>query len=345
MTYLDAIGEMLLSAVGDGGAIAREKVEAEARRSDELEVTFGCYCALAAWGVCGLERIVQIALEGQSVRSKSAALTLLASIAVTGRAPDSGPLTFLCSRLSDLVSRKTDPQVLRSAAKRALRRLILSTPTDDLLIPLSQSMIHMHMAEAELIAELVSALSTKWLRFGPSALERFEALLQNERENEGIFQEFFCDHPQILDPMAMQVWSRPDFHGALEPDFVVRRADDSYLVVEIECPSKPIMAGATRFSHQAAHAEAQAIEYEDFLSLHITEATTHFPSYRRADCLAVIGLEKDLTRPQRQALDRLNGRRQNSKVVGFDWLLERARTLISNIGDGRIEVTRGLRIV
>jgi len=71
----------------------------------------------------------------------------------------------------------------------------------------------------------------------------------------------------------------------------------------------------------------------------------HFPNYHRADCLAVIGLERVLTTEQRLNLDRANSRRHNLKVVGFDWLLERARIVVSNVGEGEIGVTKKHRVI
>jgi len=44
--------------------------------------------------------------------------------------------------------------------------------------------------------------------------------------------------------MAVQIWPQPNVLGSKFPDFVVRRADDSYIVVEIETPAKI-------WSHQA----------------------------------------------------------------------------------------------
>lgn len=105
--------------------------------------------------------------------------------------------------------------------------------------------------------------------------------------------------------MAVQVWSQPDFHGAAEPDFVVRRADDTYLIVEIECPAKLLMTKSGQISAQTAYDEKQVLDYEAFLSDRIAEARTHFPRYARADCLVLIGLESQLADKQRLDLLRI----------------------------------------
>jgi hypothetical protein len=348
MSYMRSFYKLLQDAISDGGLAARNRVEAEARAADDLQITFPTYAALATWGREGLELIVRIAIDGPTVKSKSAALTLFTVFAASGRLSADQNLmidpTFVA-----LVNKSIDAATTKSAARHALRLLIMSLPTDDLLIPLSQSFLHLQMQpqgpSPELVQQLVASISAKWLRFGPPVLDRYAEMLTQSANDEPAFQVFFCAFPQLLDPMAVQVWSQPDFHGAAEPDFVIRRADDSYLVVEIECPGKLLLTKNGQLSRDSVHAEKQALDYESFLSDRIAEARMHFPNYRRADCLAVIGLETSLTTGQRQDLDRANGRRQNLKVVGFDWLLDRARTVISNVGEGEIEVVKQHRIV
>jgi hypothetical protein len=336
---------MLRKEVVDGGLAARGRVEAEARAADDLEVTFPTYVALAAWGRAGLDLIVQIALEGHTVKSKSAALTLFNLLATNGIVPKSEEFQWVGGGLADLVNSKLDAETIRLDARHALNDLILSLSTDDILIPISQSFMQLDMLSPDLAKELVVALSAKWLRFGPPALAEYRLLIDDKPNDEPSFQSFFCRFPQLLDPMAVQVWSQPDFHGTLEPDFVVRRADNSYLVVEIECPRKLLMTKAGQLSREAIHAEKQAVDYENFLSERVAEARTHFPSYSRADCLAVVGLESSLTSEQRTNLERTNSRRQNVRIVGFDWLLERAMTVVSNVGEGAIKVIERHRIV
>jgi hypothetical protein len=344
MLSLKGTYELLRAAVSDGGLALRSRVEAEARASDELEVTFPAYAALATWGRDGLDLIVRIAIDGRTVKSKSAALTLFTMLATTGQL-SAGSGLMIDPAFAAFVNGRIDVVTTKPAARQTLRVLIMSLPTDDLLIPLSQSFLHLQMQSPELAEELVASLGTKWFRFGPPVLDRYELMLVESANDEPSFQAFFCAFPQLLDPMAVQVWSQPDFHGAAEPDFVIRRADDSYLVVELECPGKLLLTKGGQFSREAIHAEKQVVDYESFLSDRISEARVHFPSYRRADCLAVVGLEGELTTEQRQNLDRANARRQNLKVVGFDWLLGRARTVVSNVGEGEIEVIKRHRVI
>ena len=284
---------LLRAAVSDGGRTSRDRVEVEARISDELEITFSVYAALATWGREGLDLIVRIAVDGRTVKSKSAALTLFTILATSGQFSAGGGL-LIDPAFATFLNGRIDMVAIKTMARQALRMLIVSLPIDDLLIPLSQSFMHLTMQSPELAQELVSSLSTKWLRFGPPALDEYERMLVESANDERAFQAFFCTFPQLLDPMALHVWSQPDLHGALQPDFIIRRADDSYLVVEIECPGKLLLTKSGQLSQEAVHAEKQALDYESFLSERIAEARAHFPNYRRADCLAVVGLALQL---------------------------------------------------
>ena len=81
----------------------------------------------------------------------------------------------------------------------------------------------------------------RWLTVSIPVVARYRALLTDNPDDEPTFQRFFSEHPEMLDPMVVDVWAQPRLHGAKEPDFILRRSDGSYLVVEIETPGKQIV--------------------------------------------------------------------------------------------------------
>lgn len=338
---------LLNEALSDRGVAARGRIESVAREADELEFVYASYVALVAWGEAGVEDILQIASDKQTVKHKSAALTVFAALAASARVPRLS-IVLVDSAVRDRVNAALELLDARKLGRDALRRLIVATETDDLLAPISQSFMHLSIqpnADEAMGQELVAALSAKWFRLGPAALDAFEALFVTHSDDEPIFQRFLCRYPQLLDPMAIQVWSQPAFHGALVPDFVVRRADDSYLVVEIETPAKSIMTRANQVTAATLQAERQVFDYEEFLSERVQEARTHFPGFSRAERLVVIGQESILSDAQRRGLRKANSGRQGTRIVGFDWLLRRARTVIDNIAAGQITVVEHHRII
>jgi len=305
---------------------------------------------MAAWGEEGFAALSEFALGHPKVGPKTAAFMVLARIAATGTLPNSffkgNPILAGEEALAGAVNRKLSAIAARVLARKALNELLRTVPQDELFVAFSQAFMYLFVDENNEVAEeLVASLSTRWFRFGQPAIAEYERLIRHEPGNEPAFQDFFSRYPQLLDPMAVKVWSQPDFHGALEPDFVVRRADDSYLVIEIECPGKQLVTKAGQLASATLHAEKQALDYEAFLAERVTEARWHFPEYSRADCLVVVGMEAELMPSQRRGLQMANSRRQNLRIVGFDWLLHRARAVVANVGQGKVEVLKGYRLL
>lgn len=115
--------------------------------------------------------------------------------------------------------------------------------------------------------------------------------------------------------------------------------------MEIEKPSKPLVTLANQLSAETTQAERQGSEYKAFLMERLPEAQQHFPFLRDPDCLIVIGMESSLNGTQQKALSNANNSRLRLRIVGFDWLLDRARAILTNVTSGRIEVVTGQRII
>jgi hypothetical protein len=300
--------------------------------------------AMLCWKEAGCEAIVRTATSNPTSKNVSSAYKLLAMVAAGGSIDPR--LHFIQSDdLTASINAVIGDGRLRQPAREYLMELLQALNTDDLLIPLGVAFSSMGLISEQGASELIRAISSRWLRVGPSVVKAYKEIIQGNADDEPAFQQFFCEHPQLLDPMALQVWSQPDFHGALEPDFVVRRADNSYLIVEIETPAKLLMTQAGQLSSEATHAEKQATDYRAFLDERIAEARQHFPYYQGAECLVVIGLETMLGSHQTKALGNANAGRHKVRIAGFDWLEKRAAAIIQNISAGEINVVKGYRVV
>ena len=336
--------DSLFELVSDGGTVAFDELFALTMASSELGEFSAAYVAMSAWGEQGFRSIVNVAMMHGRVAPKTTAFMMLSNIAVTGNVWQ-GFLLNGGRSVANHVDAKLAKLPARHLAKQALSALVMDLPTDELFSPLSNATMFLSLGHEAVANELMAALSTRWFRFGPAAMAEFESLLAEHANHESAFQSFFCTHPQLLDPMAVQVWSQPDFHGGYEPDFIFRRADNSYVVVEIECPGKMLMTKAGQLSSQTLHAEKQALEYENFLSQRVMEVRHHFPGFNRAECLVVVGMESHLSDIQRQGLQMANSKRQHIRIVGFDWLLNRAKAVIANVSHGGIKVIERHRMI
>jgi len=336
--------EFLRSAIRDRGAHSLSAVADFALQERELYLKGPCIVALACWGDAGFKRMVENALRGQMAKDVSAAIKTLAFIAA------GQPLTSLETFLHD---QETLNEInsflaganLASTAKRRLSELIMSLPAEDLLIPLGSAFTHISFSNPDAAGEIVAALGSKWLGFGSSELDAFEKMLESQPEDEPSLHAFLEKYPQMLDPMAVQVWSKPDFHGFKEPDFLIRRSDDSYLVVEIENAEKQIITQAEQPSAYVTQAVKQVNDYRSFVGERLVEARHHFPNIHEPDALVVIGLEKSLSSSQAKALKQENHSRNKLRIVGFDWILGRSRAVLTNVTSSKVEVIKGYRVV
>ena len=307
------------------------------------ELTGPAASTLLVWGELGLDALMEAVTAYPTSKNVNIAMQLLAAVAAGEGLPILGRVrdAELSGRI-DQASRRS-PELSR-AARKHLIDLILSVEDDeDVCMRVGGSLQSMSFAQTGAARELFAALSKRWLAVGAPVLDRLAALIRDQPENEPGFQAFLTAHPQILDPLAIRVWPQPNLFGAKEPDFVVQRADGTYLVVEIEAPAKRLMTGGGHLAAEATHAEAQASDYRRYLIKHFAEAEKSFPDFQEPDCLVVIGLEHPLDAAQRQALQAVNRNRSHLRIVGFDWLLDRARTISQNMTQATVEV-RTLRM-
>lgn len=293
-----------------------------------------------AWGEAGLDALIEAATRTGRVIDVGHAVRILAAVAA-------GTLIEGLNRIPDLEleakvqAGRAGAPGLADAARSKLVALVLSyQDEDELLFHVGGNMSKLGGATPDVAVEIFRALASRWLAMSLPVIEEYEELIRTRPRHEPSFQEFLTKHPQLLDPMALQVWPEPDLFGEKRPDFVIRRTDDSYLAIEIECPAKALMTKLGNLSAKASHAERQATDYRTYLTQNFKEAEKHFPGFQEPDCLAVCGLEQVLSGRQMRALRELHHSRHRTRIVGFDWLAWRARAVADNIIRSPIAVTR-----
>jgi len=344
MFTVNSFYDWLLSRVRDGGSAALAELSKFAITEKDIEMKGPVVSAMLCWGVQGCEAILRVAQRGDSTGSVSSACRALSAAAAGCNVPD-GFNFVRDAELLHAINAAITGGNLRLLARESLMDLMQSVESSTLLISLGVTFTTFGITGQGGLPELVRAISNRWLRLGPGVTKKYASLIQSHPDDEPLFQDFFCKHPQLLDPMALQVWSQPDFHGKYEPDFVIRRSDNTYIIIEIETPAKQLMTQSPQLSAYATHAEQQAAGYRDFLDERMLEAQRYFPHYRGAEWLAVVGLESKLNEGQAKEFAGSNKRRHGGRIVGFDWIKQRADALIENVTSAEIEVSTGLRVV
>ncbi|MDO9713161.1 Shedu anti-phage system protein SduA domain-containing protein [Paracraurococcus lichenis] len=314
------------------------------RMTYNYEIKAPAASTLLVWRDVGLKALTEAAKKYPEVKNTEIALALLSSLAAGEGLPSSGEVgePIVDSAIRNTIENWPD---LLSRARASLVEIILSIPDDDdVALRVGLTLMQSSMTRRLATRELFAAASTRWLAVSTPVLDRFDELIKTRPKDEPVFQNFLSNHPQLPDPLAIRVWPKPDLFGFKEPDYIVQRADGTYMVVEIECPGKPLVTSGGHLSADVTHAEQQATDYRRTLLRKYADLRVYLPGFQEPDCLVVVGVERDLDEAQKQVLHDANRNRTHLRIVGFDWLLDRGRTIASNMTHPRVEVLP-LRIV
>ncbi len=302
--------------------------------------------ALVHWGKDGLRALFEGARTNPTSKNVSLCAQILAGIA----SGEGLPIFFLYQfdEIKNIVEAAVSAPGMAEAAQNLLGKLIRFLDEDDVAFHVGSLLQTVSFTPAQGNAtamQLFASVATRWMAVGEAVLDAYELLIEQHPADETHFQAFLTRHPQLLDPMAIEVWPTPDLHGSQKPDFVVRRSDDSYLIVEIEKPAKPIVTNGGQLTAEVTQAEQQVVNYRTFLLNRISEARQHFPKISDPEGLVVIGLERDLNEKQKEVLTNANRHRSRVKIIGFDYLSDRAKTISSNVVRSGIKVRLRTRMI
>lgn len=345
---VDVLADLLTSCVGDGsteamGLVRRLFEDMYDGFTFNLELKAPAAAVLLHWREAGLEALLEGCRRVNSGKNHSIAMQLLASVAAGEHRP---PLVAQNQALTQLIEGAILRFEGREVASRAkLIQLVLSfEDDDDLSLVVGQVMMGSSIGGSASAKEVFAAVSTRWLAVSTPVMEAFDRLLDESPNEERKFQQFLTRHPQLLDPIASKVWPLPNLFGFKEPDFLVQRADGSYLVIEIECPRKRIVTRGGQLSAEVTQAEKQANEYRRYVQSRSVHLEKHFPGIDEPDALVIVGLERDLDPSQLQVLKDANRGRHRLRIAGFDWLSARASAVASNVTSQGV-VVRDVRVV
>lgn len=334
--------ELLKLCVSDGGleammCVSRLYEDMYGGFTFNMEVKGPSATTLLRWGAAGLDALFQAARRNPSSKNLSLALHIL-SMAAAG---DTSSRFFrLDPELDAIIDDAIADLDIRPIARSHLAELILSLPDeDDVASLVGSTLMGFSFSQAKSARELFAAVSKRWLALSTPVLAEFEELIKTQPKNEPAFQAFLARHPQLLDPLAHKVWPQPDLFGFKEPDFIIKRTDGTYLVIEIECPAKALVTAGGHLSADVTHAEQQATDYRRNLMQKYPDIKAKLSDFQEPDCLVIVGLEGILSAGQQQVLHDANQNRRHLRIAGFDWLLERGRTIASNVTQAGVEVT------
>lgn len=169
------------------------------------------------------------------------------------------------------------------------------------------------------------------LKINGEMLNDFRKLI-SESTNEERYQKFIENNPGLIDPIAMEIINKQKLGAEFITDFVVRKLDNSYILVEIEKPSTSIFTKSNDLSSDFSHALGQVLDFQEWVESNISYAQKIMPEITSPTGLLIIGLSSDLNDFQKRKLRRFNiNNKGNLEVVTFDELLNRSVKLYENM--------------
>src|SRR5262249_15003376 len=114
-------------------------------------------------------------------------------------------------------------------------------------------------------------------------------------------------------------------------DFVVRRLDNKYILVEIEKPQDAIFTASDDFSAKFTHALGQVLDFQQWIDSHGEYARSLLPEISSPRGMVIMGTTGKLSEQQKRKLHRFNVNSSTVQVLTFDEVAFNARKLHQNI--------------
>ncbi|MFS0776093.1 Shedu anti-phage system protein SduA domain-containing protein [Neobacillus sp. 3P2-tot-E-2] len=170
------------------------------------------------------------------------------------------------------------------------------------------------------------------IKINKKIIERFNEIIINPNIKEEDCQVFLKENPALIDPLAKEIIPKQKLGLEFITDFVVRKLNDEYIMVEIEKPSTPIFTKTNDFSSHFTHALGQVLDFQEWVESNIAYADKIMPSITSPIGLLVIGHNNQLNEFQKKKLRRFNINNHGKvKVITFDELLDNSYKLYSNM--------------
>jgi hypothetical protein len=221
-----------------------------------------------------------------------------------------------------------------TSATRALRELILRQDSDKRLRRrlLRQADGLGHGALQGVLGDyFVDMLFEARLSVNSDIIAAFEARLNSATREEDI-HSFMAAKPVLLDPLALELRNKHELGAEFVTDFVLRRYDGEYVLVELEKTTDRLFTSSGRIHSQLTDALSQVRDFQSWIHDNIAYARNKLPGIRRPLGMVVIGRNSQLAAGDRVRLDEENySRRGHARIVTYDDLVDQARTVYQNV--------------
>jgi len=133
-----------------------------------------------------------------------------------------------------------------------------------------------------------------------------------------------------------QVFSKLELSEKLIPDFIIKTATGSYVIVELEAPRARLFTRQRHLpeSRELRAARAQMERYLSFVKNNVLYLRQRFPelSVERLQGLIIIGLSSNMTNEEKERLKQLNYLFKEYQIITYDELVSRMKNFLENLG-------------
>ena len=302
---------------------------------DSIYLLEPCVYTLLMYGVAGVEAIYRVAMSNS--RGNLDARRALVNVADSKQQEilkivRETTLYIDDASLRALVTSVEATLAIDTTKAIALRQLG-DTIRDIVTNPKRRHEIMTFIGELGSKEDLVWDLLTKSvLNITYADLQHLQDLVDQDLD-ERAYQEFLEKHPVILDPVASSIVRRQRLAEAHGTDFVIRRLDDEYTLVEIEKARDKPFTEYPQPSAPLSHALAQVFQWFSWVEDNIAYAQSHgFPGIHTPKGIVVIGRNADLNAEQRRMLNQMNDLLYpRIRILTYDDVITSARHVLNNL--------------
>jgi Domain of unknown function (DUF4263) len=252
------------------------------------------------------------------------------------------PLTFMLGggieTLPEALLREPSVAVAQTA-KEAIQDLVVEASGNSELFNTIFNFIHSQTmmlaisgpeAENELRSLVFGIIAESTIRITKQLIHRFSILIE-ELHSEQEYQQFLTEHPVLIDPLASEVIPKQRLGIEYVTDFVVRRHDRRYILVEIEKPQDRLFNENGDFSARFTHAIGQVLDFQQWVDSNIAYAKRLLPDISSPRGLLVMGRRTVLTDREAEKLHRFCINSVAVDVLTYDDVLTQAINLYESI--------------
>jgi len=167
------------------------------------------------------------------------------------------------------------------------------------------------------------------------AVADFQDLLdQDDVHEKRDIHPFLKENSFILHSSPIEILSEVQIGVGKEYvlDFLIREADGSYVVVEIENPRHTLVNANGDISAPVHHALQQVEDWQEWIEDNLPTVQRKFPDMSAPQGVVVIGRSKSMTHGQKRKIARRNiNLRGNVKITTYDDLLANANAYIASL--------------